>query len=66
MKTLHFTRRVEVDGSVRLDDLPSQAEVEIVVLYADPAEHRAELERWFAALRETREQVWEEHYAHQP
>ena len=84
MKTLHWTKRVAADGSVLLADLPPQAEVEIVVVYPDPADQRANLERWFAdvrrdhpfatlskdeilaALRETREQVWNERNAHQP
>jgi len=42
MKTVHFTKRVAADGSVLLADLPLQTEVEIVVVYPDPADQRAQ------------------------
>jgi len=51
MKTYHFRKTVDVDGSVQLSDLPPYKEVEIVVLYPEPSDWQAELKRWLTDVR---------------
>ncbi len=51
MKTYHFRKTVEEDGSVHISNLPPYKEVEIVVLYPEPSDWEAELKRWLADIR---------------
>jgi hypothetical protein len=51
MKTYHFRKTVEVDGSIHISDLPPYKEVEIVILHPEPLDWQAELKRWTADIR---------------
>ena len=51
MKTYHFRKRVAADGSINLSDLPPFEEVEIVVLYLEPADLEEEIDRWLTDIR---------------
>ena len=51
MKVHHFKKTVGVDGKIQLSDLPPYKEVEVVVLYPEPADWQAEFKRWLADIR---------------
>jgi hypothetical protein len=51
MKTYHFRKVVDIDGSVTLSDLPPHQEVEIVVVSPEPSDLPEGIESWLEDIR---------------
>lgn len=51
MKTHHFKKIVDSDGTVVLSGLPTHKEVEIVVIYPETFDLQEEMKRWFEEVR---------------
>lgn len=81
MQTRCYATRIGADGSVLVDGLPPNTPAQVIVVYPQPVDLRAELDNIaellrdhpfmsmtkdeiMAALRATREEIWEEQYGH--